>query len=463
MVLDRLISSFLPDTDHLSRQSIRRARVFVVSHLIGPIFAAPAALALFYFDQTPGLHLLVLALSIASFWAFPVLLRMGFSLTSLILLSLALVHFTLYWSCFFYGGFSSPTMIWVLIIPILGACYSGGDRTLRPYFVVLSVSSLTVFVGTYVVLDPVPNDIPSEVMVGLGWISTVAVLAYVASMAIYYARIFNVGVELEAEVEHRRALADELRDAVAAANHSGAAKTEFLARMSHELRNPLHSILGYGQLLRDEAVDRGDEGFLRDVTRILTAGSYLMRLVNMILGLAKLEAEKVKFDYQDLDVVTLLMNVVERYREDIEQEGNQLELDFQSGLGSHRLDAGRVSEILGCLLMNSSQHTRNGVISVSCSRVDSERSYLKFAVSDTGDGMPPDVLSSLFRTFPIKRTDAHQLEGTGLHLAIVGRLCAAMGGRIKARSVLGRGSTFSVTLPGDSCDGSMTVECGKTG
>ena len=421
--------------------------MFIMSHLVGPLIAGPAAFSLYFFDPTPGFDLAVLGLGIAAFWLFPFFLRYGASLSVLIVLSLALVHFILFWSCFHYGGVGSPTMIWILIVPILGACYLGGEKSLQPYLVALSASSVAIFVAAYALFNPGPNDVPPGALLGLGWVSTLAVLFYVAFMAVYYSRIFDAGVELEAEVRHRRRMARELQGAVAAADRATAVKTEFLARMSHELRNPLHSILGYGQLLREEALDKGDERFLRDVTRIVTAGTYLMRLVNMVLNLAKLEAGRTTFDIQLHCVETIVMNLIEKYREDIERGDNRVEVLLQPQLGKAELDAGRLGEVIGCLLTNAAQHTRNGVITVAGSRDDGESGGLTIAVSDTGVGMSPDLLSSLFRIFPIKKVDSGQLEGTGLHLAIVGRLCAAMGGRITARSVLGRGSTFTVTLP----------------
>ena len=115
-------------------------------------------------------------------------------------------------------------------------------------------------------------------------------------MAIYYARIFDAGIALETEVRRRRETTDELRQAVAKADRAGAAKAEFLARMSHELRTPLNAVIGYSQMLKEDATGEADAMMREDVERIHDAGQYLLRLVNMILDLSKLEAGRMKFD-----------------------------------------------------------------------------------------------------------------------------------------------------------------------
>ena len=445
-----VVSFFMPDAVDGGQRFARQARMFIMSHLVGPILAGPAILALYLYDPTPGPDLVILAVTVTAFWIFPFLVRGGFSLKALIFASLALVHFGIFWSCFFYNGVASPTIVWMLIVPILGACYLGGDRDLQPFLAVLSASSVALFFLAYAIFDPDPNDVPSAAMLGMGSVNTIGVLCYVAFMAVYYARIFDAGVELEVEVERRRELAEELREAVVEADQASATKSGFLARMSHELRNPLHSILGYGQLLKEEAIERGDGQFHCDTVRILNAGFHLIRLIDMILNLSKLEAGRMKFDFQQHCVITVVLNVVERHRSSLEAGGNSVEIDLDPKLGMAKWDASRVGEVLGCLLSNASQHTRDGIIAVSGRRDDADPSMIRMVVSDTGCGMSPDLLSALFRTFPVKEEYAEQLKGTGLHLAIVGRLCAAMGGKITARSVLGRGSTFTVILPVES-------------
>src|SRR5690606_41696175 len=101
---------------------------------------------------------------------------------------------------------------------------------------------------------------------------------------------------LECGVRRRRRMADGLRRASVHAHRIGSARAEFLARMSHEIRTPLNAIIGYGQILREEAEESGDELLLEDVDRILEAATYLMRLINMILDLAKIDAGRMLFD-----------------------------------------------------------------------------------------------------------------------------------------------------------------------
>src|SRR5690606_40179258 len=119
----------------------------------------------------------------------------------------------------------------------------------------------------YILLQPTPNDIPETATIGLGAVSTVATLAYVAFMAVYYARVFDAGVDLEIEVRRRRQMADELRRAIVHAHRIGSARAEFLARMSHAIRTAPDALIGDRQSLRERAGEGGDGRLLHDADR----------------------------------------------------------------------------------------------------------------------------------------------------------------------------------------------------
>ena len=423
----------------------KQAQMFITSHLLGPILGNSVPLALWAFDPTPGWDILVLAASITSFWAFPFLLRWGVPFSVLVVLSIAVDELVILWSCYFHGGAASPTLIWTLIVPILAIFYCGGERTLLPYLAAVSALSCLVFVVVYTAFDPLPNDIPPEALLGLGTISTLAVLCYIAMMAIYYARIFDTSVELEEEVRRRRTMTTELREAVVAAERASAAKSQFLARMSHELRSPLNAILGYGQLLQEDM--EKEDPLIRDIDRILDAGHYLVRLVSMILDLSKIEAGGMRFDRRPYGLQALMLETVEQHRTAIEASGNRIELKLAPELGTAEVDARRLTELLDGILLNASQYTCDGVVEVVCRRNEAEGTFC-VEVRDTGAGMPSEVLKSVFQTFGAPHEAAgSRYGGTGLNLAVGARLCAAMGGKITARSVLGEGSIFTITLP----------------
>lgn len=451
------LERFLPAAMAKDREARNRALMFLVSHTIGPVLGNTVPLALYAFDPTPGWDVAVLAAGISLFWLFPFLLRAGVAYERLVLASVLDLNFCILWSCYHYGGVASPTLPWVLVIPILALFYIGGEQRQQPHLLTVTAASFVTFGLAYFLLEPPPNDIPDAAMVGLGAVSTVATLCYVATMAVYYARIFDAGVDLEVEIGRRRLMAEELRRAVLAADRSGSAKAEFLARMSHEIRTPLNAIIGYGEILREEATDEDDEALKVDVERILDAGHYLVRLINMILDLSKIEAGRMVFDVRPHPIGTLLEKAVAARRAEIEAGGNHVSVTVAPGLDLVEVDATRLTQVVDGILENAARHTQGGAVAVSASEelveglaggLAGEQRVLVVAIRDTGAGIAPDVLPTLFRSFSTARAaSGGRYGGTGLGLTVGQRLCQAMNGAIAVHSVPGQGSTFTVTLP----------------
>ena len=444
----RIADYFVPAATARDREASNQARMFLISHTIGPVLGNTVPIALFIFDPTPRIDVLILALSISLFWVFPFLLRWGVAYDRLVVLSVVNLNFAILWSCYHYGGVASPTLTWVLIIPILSLFYVGGERRLQPWLLGVTAVSLGIFFGTYSWLRPPPNDVPAAAMLGLGAVSMVATLAYVATMAVYYARVFDAGVDLEIEVRRRRAMADELRRAVALAHRTGSAKSEFLARMSHEIRTPLNAIIGYGQLLKEEAEEEDDRAMQADVARILDAAHYLVRLINMILDLAKIEAGRMSFDAQPHRVGALLEKAVAARRDLIDDRKNRVGIEVGPGLDRVEIDGHRFLQIVDAILENAALHTDGGAIVLTASRDPAGKPAFRVAVADTGNGIPPDRMATLFNTFATAQSAAGgRYGGTGLNLAVCHQLCHAMGGSIDVRSAPGAGTTITVTMP----------------
>lgn len=443
--LAELIDGFVPPSMATDPTASKHARMFVTSHLMGPILGGTVPIALWAMDPTPGADILVLAAAIMSFWLFPFALLWGVPFNALVLLSIFIDWFAILWSAYFYGGISSPTIIWILIIPILAIFYIGGERALKPWLALMSALCFGTFLVVCVVLEPPANDIPPGLQTSLGVVSVAGVLAYVAAMAIYYAKIFDAGVDLETEVRRRESMAAELREAVRLARRASAAKSEFLARMSHELRNPLNAIIGYGSLLKEEAEDEGDDVFQGDVDRILDAGRYLVRLIDMILDLSKMEAGRMQLDLRPHPLAELVREVVERGRDPVEKARNRLVLDLPEQLGEVVVDRGRVHQVIESVLENAAQHTEGGTVTVSARR---EGESFRVSVTDTGSGMAPDLLATVFENFSTPREAAGgRYGGTGLSLTVCHWLCRVMGGTIEASSAPGEGSAFTIELP----------------
>jgi len=445
----RLIEFFIPEGMKADREAANQARMFLISHSMGPILGNAVPLAVLLFNPTIRLDAVVLAVSITMFWVFPFLLKLGVRYEALVLTSVVNLNFCILWSCYFYGGVSSPTLPWLLIIPILSLFYVGGHRRLQPHLLAISAGAFAVFLELYTKFPPPPIDMPIFAVHGLGIVSTTAALCYVATMAIYYAHIFDAGIALETEVRRRRATMDELRKAVALADRAGSAKAEFLARMSHELRTPLNAVIGYSQILREDATETGDKLMREDLDRIHDAGQYLLRLVNMILDLSKLEAGRMRFDVRTQVIADMVQAAIAAKRPILEARGNGIAMELDPELVEVEVDAGRLRQILEAVIENAAQHTENGIITVTVQggEIGDDRMF-SVTVRDNGAGIDPAVLPTLFETFTATRDASNgRYGGTGINLTVVHRLCHAMGGTIEAESTLGEGSSFRIILP----------------
>ena len=229
----RFIEYFVPDYMRNDREASDQARMFLISHSVGPILGNSVPLALYLADPTPDYAIAVLCLAITSFWVFPFLLKAGLGYKPLVLVSVTILNFCIFWSCWFNGGIASPTLSWVLVIPLLSFFYIGGDASLRvPLLAIFAAFGFGFFI-LYLKFQPEPNDIPAMSSKVLAFVSNIAALLYVAVMAIYYSRVFDRSLELEREVRRRQGLSRELRSAVSQSNEANQAKSQFLARMSH--------------------------------------------------------------------------------------------------------------------------------------------------------------------------------------------------------------------------------------
>lgn len=443
----QLIEYFIPDHMRGNREAENQARMFLISHSLGPILGNAVPFAVLFFNATLRIDAIVLSLAITAFWVFPFLLKRGMNYEVLVLTSVVDLNFCILWSCYFYGGVSSPTLPWLLIIPILSLFYIGGQRKLQPALLAISAGAFLLFLEIYNTVPPPAINMPPFAVYGLGFVSTAAALAYVATMAIYYSRIFDASIALETEVRRRRDTADQLRKAIAEADKAGSAKAEFLARMSHEIKTPLNAIVGYSQLLREDGMG-GDRAAQQDVIRINDAGLYLVRLINMILDLSKLEAGRMQFDVQHHDARQCIMAAVEEHRATIAANHNSVVIDIDPELTDIDIDANRFKQVLGAILENAGQHTENGLVTLIARRAIGADNLFYVRISDTGVGIEAETLKTLFDTFTASRDAASgRFGGTGTNLTVVQRLCRAMGGSISAESLVGTGSTFTITLP----------------
>ena len=240
-----------------------------------------------------------------------------------------------------------------------------------------------------------------------------------------------------------------LKAAREAAEAASVSKSQFLASMSHELRTPLNAIIGYSEILQEEAEADGRESDIADIQRVLTAARQLLTLINDILDLSKIEAGRMEVSVSDFDVATLIGDAAATVTPSVEKNGNRLKVDIAPGIGAAYTDAFKLNQCLLNLLSNAAKFTQGGIITISARRFAGEGGdWLEFAVSDTGIGLSREQAGRLFGDFVQAETStARRFGGTGLGLAITRRMLRMLGGDVALDSELGKGSTFTITLP----------------
>ena len=446
----RLIDHFVPDAIRADRGASNQARMFLISHTMGPILGNSVPIALCVLDPTPGLDIVMLSASITAFWIFPFLLRAGWNYNALVIASVLNLNFCIFMSCYFYGGVLSPTLPWVLLIPILSFFYIGGNTRLQGALMAIFAGAFALFLVLYYAISLPANDIPEVAVASLGAVSTVAALCYVATMAIYYARIFDAGIELENEVRRRRDTMDKLRSAIVAADEAGLHKAEFLARMSHELRTPLNAVIGYSQILKEEALETDDAQMRNDVERIHDAGQYLMRLINFVLDLSKIESGRMQFKVEDHHIIEILQEAISAARPTMRAAGNTIDLFIETATSEVSTDSQRLLEVVNAVLDNIPVHAPETHIDIHCRgiAVGQNGEGYEIRIRDNGGGISPERLPPLFESLRDHRdAAASKYGGTGLNLTVAHKLALAMGCRLSVESEVGKGTCFTVIVP----------------
>jgi len=226
-------------------------------------------------------------------------------------------------------------------------------------------------------------------------------------------------------------------------------KEEFARNISHEMRTPLNIILGFSEIMYRTPEVYGDFAWpptlRRDIAEIRRSARYLSDFVDDILDLARVESAQLPLRREPTDIGAIVEEAAEVGRRLLAEKRVQLLVQLPAGLPPVPVDRVRIRQVLINLLANAARYTEQGHIRVSAAQKGSE---LVISVSDTGAGIPPDQLETIFDEF--RQVDAWRpaaLEGKGLGLAIARRFVQAHGGRIWAESELGRGSTFYFSLP----------------
>ncbi|MBL8550111.1 MAG: HAMP domain-containing histidine kinase [Hyphomonadaceae bacterium] len=447
-MLDNFLDQFIPAEIAKEREQRHCARMFLVSHFFGPVLGniLPAYLWFTGFERDYKLGVFVAAITV--FWAYPFALRAFKQYRLLVTISVQNLIFVIFWACFHYGGVASPFLPWVIVIPLLAFFYVGRATWMIWTLPTLIAVNLIGFSGLYALEGGYPA-VDLDTLHAIGILSIVSASCYVSMMALYYASILSSQVDLEQEVRDHLATAASLQLAVAETERAGAAKSEFVASMSHELRTPLNAVIGYSSLLLEDLGDRIEPSVAADINHISNSGKHLLRLVNDVLDLSKIDAGKMEAMYELISVAEFVAETVETCRASMEAQGNVVTIEVGDGCGLAYFDVTLLRNALVHVLENAGKYTKNGAICVRAERVaEGEGATIRLAVRDTGAGIAPEQTRNIFDVFSgLEDESATKYGGAGIGLALTRKICLLLGGDIEVDSEVGKGSEFVITLP----------------
>jgi two-component system CheB/CheR fusion protein len=250
------------------------------------------------------------------------------------------------------------------------------------------------------------------------------------------------------DISEQQTINDQLLSATEAAQAASRAKSEFLANMSHEIRTPLNSILGFSELLSETTMNEEQRQFMKMIRQ---AGAGLLRLIDDILDLSKIEAGKLKLEILPFDLKEMIEGSFEILAKGAAAKGLEAELyiDARLPVTAHG-DSHRLRQVITNILGNAIKFTSKGQVrvAVKLESCDDEKCRVLFEIADSGCGISPERMKDLFGRFTqLDGSSTRKFGGTGLGLSISKQLVEMMGGEIWAESELGRGSAFHFIVP----------------
>ena len=443
----RFLDWFIPPTIRETESDRLMARTFVILHLLGPLMGHSVTYFLWQTSAGATWQFWTTEVIVVSFLATPLLLRVCESLRIAAMVSVQLLVGLSLFGSFFFGGISSPLLPWFLIAMVLGFFYLADWIK----FTLLGVAlQLACFFGARILLGEFPTLLEPEGLKLANTFSILAALTYMTMLTLYYETVMRISLSLEQETIDQRSKLELLRVAMVAAQQASTRKSIFLAKMSHELRTPLNAVIGYAEILRETFAEQPNANRkMQDLDRIHAAGRHLLALVNEVIDLSSIEANRVELSTQPVVLKSLIDEVIATASPLISKRDNRMFVNMPEDLGTLELDALKVRQSLLNLLSNAAKFTTKGTIILTVLRRPTDRGdQLVLEVTDNGIGIAPENLRRIFEDFSQADDDiASKFGGTGLGLALTKRFCQMMGGTIDVRSERGVGTSFSIEIP----------------
>lgn len=234
-------------------------------------------------------------------------------------------------------------------------------------------------------------------------------------------------------------------DARLKALYDNKTKSAFLANMSHELRTPLNAIIGYSELLIEVGKDNS---ILSDLRKIHNSGKHLLRIINDILDLSKIEEGKIDLYYENIELNSFLKDISLIVKPLMDKSGNILNIEISHGIHHVYVDETRLKQVLLNIISNAAKFTKDGTIVLTVKRETNNNHNIIFTIIDDGIGMDEEQLSKIFSAYEQATSSTTKIfGGTGLGLTITKQLCELMNGTINVESKVGKGTRFSIKLP----------------
>jgi signal transduction histidine kinase/CheY-like chemotaxis protein len=259
-------------------------------------------------------------------------------------------------------------------------------------------------------------------------------------------------------VSHILIVNKELNEAKKEAESANLAKSIFLANMSHEIRTPLNAIIGFSSLMEHENFNPRVSRYIKSIH---TAGNSLLSLINDILDLSKIDANKLELSYGPVDLVHLCEELSLIFGERAKEKGLMLSLSLPEEVPVVNLDENRIRQVLLNVVGNAVKFTESGSISIALlmEKIREEQYILSFIVKDTGIGIPKEYMDKIFRAFEQQDPSLmRRYGGTGLGLSISRKIIKKMGGAIEVESEQGKGTVFTIKIPARECRNRLVLE-----